>query len=93
MEEKNRTLQKIVVERDNVIAYLQAKMQSPHKGARGDRGDHRGDHRGDRRGDRHARRGDSYRELDLDGMDAEEYVVFTLSPLSPSHPLSLSLVR
>ena len=27
LEERNRTLQKIVVERDNVVAYLQAKVQ------------------------------------------------------------------
>ncbi|QDZ25924.1 hypothetical protein HOP50_19g84730 [Chloropicon primus] len=63
LEERNRTLQKIVVERDNVVAYLQAKVQSPtkrqHPGERG-----------------------SYRELDLDGMDADEYPV--LGMRSPS---------
>ena len=66
LEERNRSLSKVVVERDNVIAYLQAKLQSPTKK----------DHR----------RG-SYRELDLDSMDAEEYPVLGLRNTSmPSIP-------
>ena len=60
LEERNRTLSKIVVERDNVVAYLQAKLQSPTKRVDG--------HRGGAGGGL-----SSYRELDLDEMDAEEY--------------------